>query len=229
MINTRLIIFEGIMGSGKSTLTVFVSQQLRKNRIKQKRVMEADGAKHLTTVLLTLPDWKKPWLTLSSDAYIQLCQKSWDCFVCNTQQDGITYVYDGQFWHGDFTVLMMMDTPKTRLIDYAQRLEQTIQSMNPVFVYLYQNPVEEALERIAYARGKGWVNHQLRWKMESPYCQRRAYSGRDGWIQMYQDYRVITDELYERLQMPKMAIDISGQKWLEYQEKVLEFLGLSLP
>ena len=42
----------------------------------------------------------------------------------------------------------------------------------------------------------------------------------------YQVYRVLTDASYERLQMPKIAIDGSKQNWPEYNAKVLAFLDL---
>jgi thymidylate kinase len=227
MIDTRLIIIEGMMGSGKSTLTVFVSRQLRKNKIRQARIMEA--MKHPTTVLIKLPNWKKPWLELSVAQYTGLSQQSWERFVRGILPEKTTYVYDGQFFHGDFTVLMMMGAEKPALFDYIEQLEKTVRPLNPAFIYLYQNPVDQALERIANVRGKGWVNHQVCWKVESPYCQARGYSGRDGWVQMYRDYRALTDELYDRLQMQKLAIDVTGQAWPEYEARVLAFLGLSPP
>jgi hypothetical protein len=93
--------------------------------------------------------------------------------------------------------------------------------------YLYQTDVAQGLERIVAIRGQGWLRRQVAWKVDSPYCAERNYQGIPGWIQLYRDYRVLTDDLYAGLPGPKLAIENSAGEWDHYQAQVLTFLGLA--
>jgi hypothetical protein len=74
-------------------------------------------------------------------------------------------------------------------------------------------------------RGKSFLRRQVEWKVDSPYCAQRNYEGVPGWIQLYRDYRVLTDELYARLPIPKLAIENSAGAWARDEQQVLAFLG----
>jgi hypothetical protein len=42
----------------------------------------------------------------------------------------------------------------------------------------------------------------------------------DGLVALYKDYRALTDELYSRLDLPKLAIDNSQQAWDIYYRQI---------
>ena len=50
--------------------------------------------------------------------------------------------------------------------------------------------------------------------------------GLDGLIALYKDYRALTDELYARLGLAKLAIENSQRAWAAYCQRILrELLG----
>lgn len=55
---------------------------------------------------------------------------------------------------------------------------------------------------------------------------RRNLVGLEGLIALYQGYRLMTDALFNRLPLDKMAIENSGRDWARYNRQVLERLGL---
>jgi hypothetical protein len=103
---------------------------------------------------------------------------------------------------------------------------EIIQPLRPVFIYLYQADVAHGLERTMANRTKSWLRRQVAWKVDSPYCAQRNYEGIPGWIQLYRDYRLLTDDLYTRLAMPKLAVENSAGVWEQYQEQIFTFLDL---
>ena len=98
--------------------------------------------------------------------------------------------------------------------------------LRPLVVYLRQDDVARAVRIVGAERGEAWVKYQVDWKLKGPYAVRRKLAGLEGLIALYQDYRRITDALFERLGLDKMAIENSGREWARYDRQVLERLGL---
>jgi hypothetical protein len=98
--------------------------------------------------------------------------------------------------------------------------------LHPIIIYCYQDDVARALDRIGAQRGLGWVESQVDWKVASPYGQQRGLVGIEGWKQLYQDYRQLTDKCFQMLPNPKLAIDTSAGAWSTYQTRICTFLDL---
>jgi hypothetical protein len=64
------------------------------------------------------------------------------------------------------------------------------------------------------------------WKVASPYGQQRGLVGIDGWKQLYQDYRQLTDACLQALAIPTIAIETSAGDWSNYQTRIRGFLDL---
>ena len=45
-------------------------------------------------------------------------------------------------------------------------------------------------------------------------------AGLDGLIELYRDYRQLTDRLYTDLDIPKISIENSGKEWAKYEETI---------
>jgi ABC-type ATPase involved in cell division len=55
---------------------------------------------------------------------------------------------------------------------------------------------------------------------------RRKLVGLEGLIALYQDYRLMTDALFDRLTLDKLVIENSERDWARYNRQVLKRLGL---
>jgi hypothetical protein len=45
-------------------------------------------------------------------------------------------------------------------------------------------------------------------------------AGLEGLIELYRDYRQLTDRLYTDLDIPKISIENSGKEWAKYEETI---------
>ena len=228
MLDTRLIIVEGVMGSGKSTMSKLIAQRLRHYRYKAKLVPES-FRDHPVSVTRTLTYWHQILVEHTFDTFITQSQHNWNAFVSMARLTPSVSVFDGQFFHGDMTSLFIANASRIQLIQYIDSIVEIIQPLQPIFIYLYQADVAVGLKRTVPLRSKSWLRRQIEWKVDSPYGRERKYSGVEGWIQLYRDFRVLTDELYTRLSMPKIAIDNSAGVWSDYEAQIFAFLGLSSP
>jgi hypothetical protein len=224
MERSRLIFVEGIMGSGKSTTARWLARLFRRTGISAQPVPEARP--HPTNVFRTLPHWKQPWLDLTAEELMIRSYANWQALVTRFLSDPRIFVFDGQLFHGDFTCLFLMNCPPQRLQQYVHTVLQMAQPLHPMLIYCYQADVDQALDRIGAERGQGWVESQVAWKVASPYGEQRGLVGIEGWKQLYQDYRKLTDMCFQTLAIPKIAIETSAGEWSSYQTRICTFLDL---
>ena len=109
MDRSRLIVVEGIMGSGKSTTARWLARLFCRNSVLARPVPEARP--HPTNVFRSLSHWKQPWLDLSADELMTRSYANWQAFVEKALSDPRIFVFDGQLFHGDFTCLFLMNCP----------------------------------------------------------------------------------------------------------------------
>jgi hypothetical protein len=224
MERSRLIFVEGIMGSGKSTTARWLARLFRRAGISAQPVPEARP--HPTNVFRSLPHWKQPWLDLTPEQIMTRSYANWQAFVFRALMDPHIFVFDGQLFHGDFTSLFLMNSPPEVLYQYVQTVLELAGPLHPIIIYCYQDDVSRALDRIGVQRGQGWVESQVTWKVASPYGQQHGLVGIDGWKQLYQDYRQLTDRCLETLSVPTMTIETSAGEWDNYQTRIRTFFNL---
>ncbi len=222
----RLVIVEGIMGSGKSTTMRFIAKSLRDANQPSLAVHERTDP-HPVRATDELEHWFQPWLDTTPAQLAARSVARWASQVEATQADCIVRVMDGQLFHGDLTNLFLMEADAAALSGHSQAVAKTIAPLNPLVVYFRQEDVEQAIRAVCEERGANWVAYQVNWKLAAPYSARRQLVGLAGLIALYQDYRRLTDELFELLPLDKLAIENSTQDWPAYQGLILQALGLA--
>ena len=64
------------------------------------------------------------------------------------------------------------------------------------------------------------MTYLVNWKLTSPYAVRHGFAGLWGLIELYRDYRRLTDQLYAELDIPKISIENSAKDWTKYEEAI---------
>jgi hypothetical protein len=216
---TRLVIIEGIMGSGKSTTARWIAARLEEaghqaaaitERVDPHPVRGTDGLDH----------WFEPWLEMTVEGLVERCLAKWRNFVAEAQATRTIYALDGQLFHGDLTNLFLMEASPAALASYCESVIDIARPLAPLLIYFYQADVARAIHAISSERGEEWVKYQVDWKLQSPYGRRRGLAGLGGLVALYQDYRALTDDLYSKLGLPKLAIENSQQAWDAYYRQI---------
>jgi deoxyadenosine/deoxycytidine kinase len=214
-----LVIVEGIMGSGKSTTARHLAARLDRPGRRAEAVTERTDP-HPVRATDDLDHSFQPWLDVTVDGLAERSLSKWRRFVATAQSTGRAYVLDGQLFHGDLTHLFLMEAESAAIAQYCKGVEEIARPLAPFLVYFYQTDVARAIRRIAAERGDEWVEYQVNWKLQAPYCRRRGLEGLDGLIALYKDYRALTDELFARVSIAKLAIDNSRQDWEAYYAQI---------
>ncbi|MCE4546383.1 MULTISPECIES: hypothetical protein [unclassified Caballeronia] len=223
----RLVIIEGIMGSGKSTTMRFVAKNLQDSGQLASPLHERTDP-HPVRATDELEHWFEPWRDATPQHLADRALGRWAAFVEATQRDSPIPVMDGQLFHGDLTHLLLMDAESALIFNYVSALAAIIAPLNPFVLYLWQEDVEQAVRTVCTERGSEWIDYQVNWKLASPYCVRKGYQGFEGLTSLYRDYRRITDDLFDHLPLAKLAIENSRRDWPAYESQILNALQLSV-
>jgi hypothetical protein len=221
----RLVIVEGIMGSGKSTTMRFIAKHLQEAGRPAVHIHERTDP-HPVRATDELEHWFEPWRDATPEDLANRALARWTAFVENTQSNAEIPVLDGQLFHGDLTHLLLMEADTALIFDYIRKLTAVTTPLNPFVLYFWQEDVEEAVRTVCAERGPEWIDYQVNWKLKAPYCVRQGFVGLDGLISLYRDYRRLTDGLFQELPLAKLAIENSERDWPAYERRILHELGL---
>ncbi|MBS0344529.1 MAG: hypothetical protein JSS56_28835 [Proteobacteria bacterium] len=213
------------MGSGKSTTMRFVAKALEDAGCQALAVHERTDP-HPVRATDELQHWFEPWVESTAEQLAGRAVARWRSFVERAQLGPAVPVLDGQLFHGDLTNLFLMEASFDEIAAYCETLARLIGPLRPLVVYLRQESVERAVRTVCAERGEAWVKYQIDWKLKGPYAVRRNLVGLEGLIALYQDYRLMTDALFDRLTLDKMVIENSERDWARYNQQVLERLSL---
>jgi len=213
------------MGSGKSTTMRFVAKALEDAGRPALAVHERADP-HPVRATDELQHWFEPWRESTGEQLARSALSRWRSFVEEVRLGAAVPVLDGQLFHGDLTNLFLMEVSFDEIAAYCESLTELIGPLRPLVIYLRQESVERAVRTVCAERGETWVKYQVDWKLKGPYAVRRNLTGLEGLIALYQDYRIMTNALFDRLKLDKMVIENSKRDWTQYNQQVLERLGL---
>lgn len=208
----KLVIVEGIMGSGKSTTVLNVAHRLEASGIPAIGITEGVDPHPIRF------DWDLPWSGMPPAELAKSGIAKWRSYVASALATERIAIVDGQFFHGNLTSLLLLEADVDMMAAYCREIVAVIKPLSPLLIYFHQDDVDSALRAVSTQRGEKWVNYQVNWKLESPYAKRRGLAGLAGLIALYRDYRALTDQLFADLDIPKISIETSRQEWAIYDE-----------
>jgi hypothetical protein len=211
------------MGSGKSMATRRYGERIAASGLQVAAYTEAADP-HPVRVFDDLADPFQPWNCISASALGLRVRQKWERFVEARLADRAFTVMDGQLFHGDLTNLFMMEMARPDIGAHTAALLRVLRPLEPTVIYFHQRDVGQAMRTVFEARGPKWEAYQLGWKLRSPYATRRQFAGLGGLTSMYEDYRSLTDTLFEALDCRKLAVETGAGDWPAYYAQVDEVL-----
>jgi deoxyadenosine/deoxycytidine kinase len=226
---TRLIVIDGLSGSGKSTTAAWLTNFLQRQGISIAYISEIDKQHPLW--------WYEYWdgvnyLTPNFDKYtieffIQTSLSKWKDFVSSTKNNDLLIVAESVFFQDALAMFLMGNADPDHLTKYAHNVQSIVSQLQPILIYFRQANVAEALFRICSTRGPGFEQELIENMEKFPYLRQRNLKGLKGIAVLWQDIQSLTDKLFNEYDIRKLALVTSGAEWSQYRRQILDFLGFS--
>lgn len=213
MINTKLILIEGLPGSGKTTMSTKLFDRIsveNKCLIQESSDYSPIDRGAITDIDVwparTLQEWEK----LAADIVAQ--QK-----LCVME-----YVW---FQH-TIAEMLMIDCPRNQIVEFCRKIENIIKDIPPVLVLYTADNAETFLKETYKLRGGEWAAKLDGFIDTTPYGQKRNLTGFDGFVDFFNDYASITNAVYDDLEIDSITIDVTKREWPKVEKQTYEFLQI---
>jgi thymidylate kinase len=220
-LNTKLIIVDGLPGSGKSSTSQFICDQLQRNGRKSRWYYEEEEP-HPVAPTKGLRDFGSP------EEYSQAALDRWKAFTSAAMESDEIAIIESRFFQDAIFPFLMNDLDRPLILDYIHGIAKVCQPLNPNLIYLFQPDYTATMRRICNQRGSGIEQAYIERNEKSTYGRRLGLQGFDGLVQFWVDLRSIMEQLFEELDIPKLAINNTERDWRSYYHQIGEFLSLPL-
>jgi len=213
----RVVFVEGLTGSGKSTTAHYIARQMRYNGIPGRWIHEGELDHPLSVefegdlsvfIKATLYQWKR-------------------FFSVDFLRDQV-FVIEASYFNNLLETLLAQNLPRQEILDFALQLAETAAPANPVLIYLTQPNLKSALDENFGNRGLGFKNFVIDYTDNIPYVQKHGWVGESGMYAFWKDFVALTNAVFAVLEMPKLAVDVSGARWEISYQRINEALSLEM-
>jgi hypothetical protein len=212
-----LVLVEGIPFTGKSTISEYISQQLKLNGYPAQWVPEWMMLKqHFPDVLASFTEAKP----LTQETLWQ----NWSAYAETVRQSPATFVVDSALSYAAIYRLMQSNTAAPEIIAWLDRLAELLAPLQPRVIHLTGN-VEQLVKASIVERGAEWEKHLVSQAEATLYQQARGRKGVEGAIRLLEVTQALAQRILAAGWQP-LTLDVTGGDWATYQQTILNFLQI---
>jgi len=175
MIDTKLILIEGLPGSGKTWTSQYLAYQCEKNGNPARWYHEQD--KQVLDILDLQSDFPE----------IKIAQ--WKAFVSEAKESESVNILDSRYLMNSVGFFFAMDE-MAKLAEFESMWEDIVKPLNPVFIYFYQSDVEKALRQTLDLRREYWEEWAFKKITDgTAFGKRNKLKGFDGFVTFFKDFK----------------------------------------
>lgn len=228
MLQTKLILLEGVPGSGKSTLAQTLLRHLVRHGIPARWWYEED-ADHPIYVFHDHASLQHVLAELSSGRHAEVVTQAltvWQRFADAVQAKEEIVLLDGCLFGYLTWSLFPLAVPPAEIRAYLVAVERITTPLAPCLVSLSQDDIAASFRRVFASRGPTIKQAYVRNVEESPYGRLYGLRGFAGLVRYWTTYRAFTDAAVSALPWPKVILDTTEGAWGAYEQRILDLLML---
>jgi DNA polymerase III delta prime subunit len=230
MHKTPVIFFEGLPGSGKSTMAHFIARQLR--RANRACTWHYEVNKwHPITPFHGMDSFQHFYFSLVRTRQFQtifnVYLEKWQQFVDQLQGVEEVVLADSGLFGTLTWMLFSFDLPEKAFRRYLAQVYKVISALDPCLIYLSQRDALTSLKRWLTRQGGEAEKNAIESKTASPYGKRHQLVGFEGLLQFWSDYQELLLATFSDFPFSKKEIENTAGDWVHSQQQVVDFLGLT--
>jgi hypothetical protein len=213
----KIILLEGIPGSGKSTIARFLSIQLERNGQRPILFHEttADHPILLRDTIIDPHEWMNTYL------------KNWIRFLEDDSYDGSIIVMESVLFQNPILNLLNKDFDKPSIQLFIERLSLLISNHEASLIFFYQQDALSYITQMIENRGGSQflIQKYEEYKDEKYYTNRNNI-GPELHLDFLKDYSDISKDVIKKLSIKTLSIENSKKEWKLYKSQILEQYNL---
>ena len=212
MLNTKLILIEGLPGAGKSTSTGRLGTILQQRGIACRYFLEDDDPHPIACL-----DFEIMGLT-------QKMVSLWRNFAEQAMREPIVTIIESRLWQNTALFMYMSEVDVEEIINFNRQVWQALRPLSPCLVYLDQDDTEVALRRVYNTRGEKWIEWALEKTTQYPWFKSRGLKDFAGWVKFFEEWQQVARRLYGDWPYHKIKILNPHEDWAKAYEQMLAIL-----
>ncbi|MFN2216391.1 MAG: hypothetical protein ACK2TS_05550 [Anaerolineales bacterium] len=221
MIDTKLIMVEGIVGSGKSTtadhIAKLISDAGKKVNLYHEYAREYPLEMYISNLLQN--NYGKQFdvqsvvrKILANDTEVDSLPHWKDISEFCLSRDEVTII-ESRFWQHETMIMYLCGIDSDRILKRQQEIFEVLADNNPFLVCLANDNVVPIIEKAFAERREIWRDWITWMFAEFPYFTSRNLSGKDGMIEFYKDWNQLAEALFNQYPGAKVAMRNPHNDW----------------
>ena len=205
-----VVLVEGLPGSGKSTVSLRVSERLSAAGFSCRWVLEESKSHPFFGPTIRAQRRRGD--------FTDVCLKQWSLVV--QESGGAVVVLDGCAFQSTVRYLFEQCVAIEAIRSYWQNAEAILTQTGARFVYLTQpDPRSFMYAQTLPRRGAAWVSKLVSYVESTPKGREARHVGVAGMVEFWMQYRDVCNDLVERSALPVLEIDTSALKWAAVEDE----------
>ncbi|MFP4164442.1 MAG: hypothetical protein ACLFQB_11205 [Chitinispirillaceae bacterium] len=227
--NTKLVLIDGIPGTGKSSTAQYIHLNLLRGGIANKWHHEEESGHPLfyPDANIQVIDWEE-----GLKRFIKTWPAKWDNLYKMVAGEREVHIITSYLLQDGARVLFNNMVPNQQIMAFCRDLVGRISRLDPVFVFMHAPDVRKLMRRTFKARGEDWKEYFISFDQRTKYAQARELTGERASVSLWHDFQQLCEQLYEVLDMRKVRFEVLDDNWPEIHtrlENVLEFAQTAPP
>ncbi len=212
MLDTKLILVEGLPGAGKTTTTGYLRELLQGRGCDCRQYLEEDDPHPIACLDFAIQGLPEKVMPL------------WEKFAAGEKDNRRITVIESRLWQNTALFMYMSECDIEEIRGFSRQVHQALVPLTPVLVYLDQEDVEGSLRRLYTLRGEEWMEREMETTAQYPWFRSRRLGGFPGWVKFFGEWRSVAEMLYADWSGHKIKILNPHEDWANAYSQMETFL-----
>ena len=205
---SRLILIEGMIGSGKTTTAEHLEDCLSR-RGEDVRAFDEGAADH---PIRTRRVDELRAIPASGDPHVYSASQ-WRRLAEGCHHGEQTVILESVFLQNSVMPAFIDGASAARVNQICAEIQRQAAPAQPFLVYLRPTDIAAAIARVHQARGEPWSSRNLDFVENTRWARRRDLRGRDAVVRLYQAWEPVVSQLYLRYPFGKLMVPDPQLDW----------------
>ncbi len=217
MINSKLLLLEGLAGTGKSSTGQKLYRVIASNGWRPDFIHEFSPLHPVTKEENAgINDWMENVL------------HNWRQLIARIEEQKNIFILDGAFLQCPTGGLLERGAESERITDFVRETQKIISGCDPTLIYLTHIDLDSALERVYSFREKAWQKKVKSFLKDTAYGLSHPQTGFELYLQFNHDLQKLGSDVYDDYDLKKLLITIISEDSDIPIRNICEFLELEI-